>query len=39
LQEVLLRADDSAVATLFFHIDSRQSGFVIRLRLHDLTSI
>jgi hypothetical protein len=30
LQEVLLRADDSAVETLFFHVGSRQSGFVIR---------
>jgi hypothetical protein len=30
LQEVLLRADDSAVETLFFHVGSRQSGFVLR---------
>lgn len=30
LQEVLLRSDDSAVETLFFHVGSRQSGFVIR---------
>jgi hypothetical protein len=30
LQEVLLRADDTAVETLFFHVGSRQSGFVIR---------
>lgn len=30
LQEVLLRADDSAVETLFFHVGSRQSGFVVR---------
>ena len=30
LQEVLLRADNSAVETLFFHVGSRQSGFVIR---------
>jgi len=30
LQEVLLRADDSAVETLFFHIGSRENGFVIR---------
>jgi len=30
LQEVLLRADDSAVETLFFHVGSRQNGFVIR---------
>jgi hypothetical protein len=30
LQEVLLRADDSAVETLFFHVGSRQTGFVVR---------
>lgn len=30
LQEVLLRSDDSAVETLFFHVGSRQSGFVVR---------
>ena len=30
LQEVLLRADDRAVETLFFHVGSRQNGFVIR---------
>jgi len=30
LQEVLLRADDSAVETLFFHVGSRQAGFVVR---------
>jgi len=30
LEEVLLRADDSAVETLFFHVGSRQNGFVIR---------
>jgi hypothetical protein len=30
LQEVLLRADNSAVETLFFHVGSRQSGFVVR---------
>jgi hypothetical protein len=30
LQEVLLRADDTAVETLFFHVGSRQCGFVIR---------
>jgi hypothetical protein len=30
LQEVLLRADDTAVETLLFHVGSRQSGFVIR---------
>jgi hypothetical protein len=30
LQEVLLRADDTAVETLFFHVGSRQTGFVIR---------
>ena len=30
LQEVLLRADDKAVETLFFHVGSRQSGFVVR---------
>ncbi len=30
LQELLLRADTSAVETLFFHVGSRQSGFVLR---------
>jgi hypothetical protein len=30
LQEVLLRADDTEVETLFFHVGSRQSGFVVR---------
>lgn len=30
LQEVLLRADDSTVETLFFHVGSRESGFVLR---------
>jgi hypothetical protein len=30
LQEVLLRADVSPVETLFFHVGSRQSGFVLR---------
>ena len=30
LQAVLLRADDSAVETLFFHVGSRQNGFVLR---------
>lgn len=30
LQEVLLRADDAQVETLFFHVGSRQNGFVIR---------
>ena len=30
LQEVLLRADVAEVETLFFHVGSRQSGFVIR---------
>ena len=30
LQEVLLRADDAAVETLFFHVGSRQNGFVVR---------
>jgi len=30
LQELLLRADPSLVETLFFHVGSRQSGFVIR---------
>ena len=30
LQEVLLRADASLVETLFFHVGSRQNGFVIR---------
>lgn len=30
LQEVLLRADDAAVETLFFHVGSRQNGFVLR---------
>jgi hypothetical protein len=30
LQEVLLRDDAAAVETLFFHIGSRQCGFVVR---------
>ncbi len=30
LQELLLRADASPVETLFFHVGSRQSGFVLR---------
>lgn len=30
LQEVLLRADENPVETLFFHVGSRQNGFVIR---------
>jgi len=30
LQEVLLRADDSMIETLFFHVGSRQNGFVVR---------
>lgn len=30
LQEVLLRADKTAIETLFFHVGSRQSGFVVR---------
>lgn len=30
LQEILLRADDTAVETLFFHVGSRQNGFVVR---------
>jgi hypothetical protein len=30
LQQVLLRSDDAAVETLFFHVGSRQNGFVIR---------
>ena len=30
LQEVLLRADAGAIETLFFHVGSRQNGFVIR---------
>ena len=30
LQELLLRADDALVETLFFHVGSRQSGFVVR---------
>ena len=30
LQEVLLRSDASPVETLFFHVGSRQSGFVLR---------
>jgi hypothetical protein len=30
LQEVLLRADALPVETLFFHVGSRQSGFVVR---------
>jgi hypothetical protein len=30
LQQLLLRADAAAVETLFFHVGSRQSGFVLR---------
>ena len=30
LQELLLRDDAEAVETLFFHVGSRQSGFVLR---------
>lgn len=30
LQEVLLRSDNSEVETLFFHVGSRQNGFVVR---------
>jgi hypothetical protein len=30
LQALFLRADDQPVETLFFHVGSRQSGFVIR---------
>ncbi len=30
LETILLRADTTAVETLFFHVGSRQSGFVIR---------
>ena len=30
LQQVLLRADDSTVETLFFHVGSRENGFVVR---------
>jgi hypothetical protein len=30
LQEVLLRADDTTVETLFFHVGSRENGFVVR---------
>ena len=30
LQDVLLRGDDAKVETLFFHVGSRQSGFVVR---------
>jgi hypothetical protein len=30
LQQLLLRADISTVETLFFHVGSRQSGFVLR---------
>ena len=30
LQQVLLRADDSTVETLFFHVGSRENGSVIR---------
>jgi hypothetical protein len=30
LQETLLRADDAGVETLFFHVGSRQDGFVLR---------
>jgi hypothetical protein len=30
LQEVLLRADATEIETLFFHVGSRQNGFVVR---------
>jgi hypothetical protein len=30
LQEILLRADNRAIETLFFHVGSRQNGFVVR---------
>jgi hypothetical protein len=30
LQEILLRADEREIETIFFHVGSRQSGFVIR---------
>jgi hypothetical protein len=30
LQTLLLRDDDSLIETLFFHVGSRQSGFVLR---------
>jgi len=30
LQEVLLRGDDARLETLFFHVGSRQNGFVVR---------
>ena len=30
LEEVLLRGDDAKVETFFFHVGSRQSGFVLR---------
>jgi hypothetical protein len=30
LEELVLRADDSPVETFFFHIGSRQNGFVLR---------
>jgi hypothetical protein len=30
LQEVLLRGDDAKIETLFFHVGSRQNGFVLR---------
>ena len=30
LQEVLLRSDATPVETLFFHVGSRQTGFVLR---------
>lgn len=30
LQEVLLRDDQAAVETLFFHVGTRQNGFVVR---------
>jgi hypothetical protein len=30
LQEVLLRSEEREVETIFFHVGSRQSGFVIR---------
>ena len=30
LQEILLRSDEREVETIFFHVGSRQNGFVIR---------
>jgi hypothetical protein len=30
LQEILLRSDEQEIETIFFHVGSRQSGFVVR---------